>query len=211
MLSPVRGAYVLFFWLQVQAGYRTMSTDTSGSSKLVKCPECQDTHISFLETRRVTVYFRQVPEPAPDDKTVRVLVEESEGSLYEEDTQTGYAEELQGYCHSCGYKWKTPDCNSMEDLLDRLEETAEEPEQSPPESKPEVESSSSPARTPGLPKPPPPKPNAQGKPPTKKRKARRIKANDLVNDIVAGIADPQLMEKYDIKENQLEARDKKPQ
>ena len=205
-------------------------------SRLVRCPECGDTHLSFLETRRLTVYYRQVPEPPPSDKAARVLLEESEGSLYEEQTQAGYAEDVQGYCHCCGNKWKTPDCVCMDDLLKHdepsedeaespVQEEAPEAEALSPEETPDVEAlfpEPSPEAEPALPEeaaepePQVPEPEPEPEPPTPEpvpaprkappqRKARKIKATDLINDIIAGVVDPQLMSKYNLSASQLEA------
>lgn len=150
--------------------------------RLIQCPECGGAHLSFLEVRRMSVYYRQVPESGPSEKAVRVLVEDEEGALYEEEAQTNYTDEVQGYCHSCGYKWKTPECTKMTEVLAR--------QTRPP--KPTAEQA------------PAPKVAAKAKeaPP---RKARSIKAKDLVADIVAGIADTQLMKRYEISTSQLEA------
>ncbi len=270
----------------------------------------------------MTVYYRQVCDEAPCDKVARVLIEESGGSLYEEQTQTGYAEDIQGYCHSCGNKWKAPQCACIEDLLSREESVMEEaepdlpdeavpeedlfpeesvdadaffpgvpeeadpveaevvesepaeavpeeveqvePEPAAPEPEerepveaepveaaavepeavlpeevaesaeplpeepadaealfpsepvegeaelPEEAAVASPLAQPPVAEPEPPAPalpEQVSQPPKalRQRKARRIKATDLVNDIIAGVADPQLMSKYYISASQLEA------
>lgn len=247
--------------------------NTCRASRLIKCPECGETYLSFLETRKLTVYFRQAPEAPPDGKAARVLVEERGGSLYEEETQTGYGEDIQAYCHSCGYKWKTPECTRMEDLLNRDDSKAPEAEPQVPEeaahaealspegpvqddallpeksmesvslppgeavdadtffpevppqeesaqpeeiteeqspvsqevTEPEPSLHPRPEPVPEPPPPPRPEPVPQPSKPPRQRKARKIKATELVNDVVAGMADPQLMSKYNIHASQLEA------